>query len=90
MQVILLTAMEFLRDEVVEKDEETEPASYKIRTIVVEESSVKTETSSQDVEVSRAIEGWPEQERKASLVDWIKTIGKIQYWIYILPTSNIN
>ena len=71
MQVILLTAMEYLREDVVEKEEEIETASCKIRTIEVEESSGKTETSSQDAE-----EGWSEQEGKVSWVDRIKTIGK--------------
>ena len=82
MQVILLTAMEYLREDVAEKEEET--ATPRIRTIVVEESSEKTETETQDVELSQPVEGWTEQERKASWVDWIKTIGKIQYLIYIL------
>ena len=83
MQVILITAMEYLREEVVEKDEEEETASYKNRTIVVGKSSDKSETSSEDVEVSQPSEGWTEQGRKVSLVDRIKTIGKIQYGIYI-------
>merc|ERR1712228_892004 len=62
VEVILLTAMEYLREEIVEKDEETE--TNKSRTFVTEESSDKTETPSQDVEVIEPIEGWPEQERK--------------------------
>ena len=81
MQVILITAMEYLREEVVEKEEET--ASYKNRTIVVGKSSDKSDTSSEDVEVSQPSEGWTEQGRKVSLVDRIKKIGKIQYGIYI-------
>ena len=83
MQVILITAMEYLREEVVEKNEEEETASYKNRTIVVGKSSDKSDTSSEDVEVSQPSEGWTEQGRKVSLVDRIKTIGKIQYKIYI-------
>ena len=81
--MILLTAMEYLREEDdAEKEEETKSAAPRIGTIAVEESSEKTET--QDVELSQPVEGWTEQERKASWVDWIKTIGKIQYLIYIL------
>ena len=75
--------MEYLREGVVEKDEEEETASYKNRTIVVGKSSDKSETSSEDVDVSQPSEGWTEQGRKVSLVDRIKTIGKIQYKIYI-------
>ena len=90
MQVILITAMEYLREEVVEKDEEEETASYKNRTIVVGKSSDKSETSSEDVEVSQPSEGWTEQGRKVSLVDRIKKIGKIQYGIYIWPIFDTN
>ena len=73
--------MEYLREDVAEKEEET----ARIRTIVVEESSEKTETESetQDVELSQPVEGWTEQERKASWVDWIKTIGKIDNVVLI-------
>ena len=90
MQVILLTAMEYLREEAVEKQEDIETATCSVGTIVVEESSDKTKTTTEDVEVSQTIEGWPEQERKVSLVDRIKAIGKIQYWICILQTFNTN
>ena len=72
--------MEYLREDVAEKEEET----ARIRTIVVEESSEKTETETQDVELSQPVEGWTEQERKASWVDWIKTIGKIDNIVNIL------
>ena len=68
--------MEYLREDIGEKEEETKSATCRIGTIVVEESSDKAETSSQDVEVSQAIDAWPEQGRKASWVDRIKTIGK--------------
>ena len=85
MQVILLTAMEYLRDDKVEKEEDTGTLSNKIRTIVVEGCSDKTETSSEDVEVDQPMDAWPDQKKKLSWVDWIKTIGKIQYWIYIIP-----
>ena len=71
--------MEYLREDVVEKEDEIETASCKIRTIEVEESSDKTETLTQDVDVSQNIEALPGQERKTSLVYWIKIIGKIQY-----------
>ena len=69
--------MEYLREDVAEKEEETKSSTPRIRTIVVEESSEKTETETQDVELSQPVEGWTEQERKASWVDWIKTIGKL-------------
>ena len=81
--------MEYLREDIVEKEEETKSATCRIGTIVVEESSEKTETSTQEVEVSQPVEGWTEQERKVSFVDWIKTIGK-QCNIYILPTFITN
>ena len=68
--------MEYLREDIAEKEEETKSATCRIGTIVVEESSDKTETPTQDVEVSQPVEGWTEQERKVSLVDRIKTIGK--------------
>ena len=84
VQVILLTAMEYLREEAVEKEEGIEKATSMVGTIVAEESSDKTETPTQDVDVSQPVESWPEQERKVSWVDRIKTIGKIQYLIYIL------
>ena len=71
--------MEYLRDDVVEKEEDTGTLSNKIRTIVVEECSDKTETSSEDVEVDQPIDAWPDQKKKLSWVDWIKTFGKIQY-----------
>ena len=74
--------MEFLREE--EKKEDTETATSRIGIIEVE-SSEKNETATQDLEVSQPVEGWTEQERKVSWVDRIKTIGKIQYWIYIIP-----
>ena len=67
--------MEFLREE---EKKDTGTATSRIGTIVVEESSVKTETSTQDVEASQPVEGWTEQERKVSWVDRIKTIGKMQ------------
>ena len=67
--------MEYLREDVAEKEEETKPATSRIGTIVVEESSEKTST--QDVEVNQPFEGWSEQERKVSWVDRIKTIGKM-------------
>ena len=69
----MLTAMEFLREE---EEKDTETATSRIGIIVAGESSNKTETSTQDVEVGQPIEGWSEQERKVNWVDWIKTIGK--------------
>ena len=63
---------------------DTGTVTSRIEILVVEERSDKTETSTQDVEISQPIEGWSEQERKVSWVDWIKTIGKIQYLIFIL------
>ena len=65
--------MEFLREE---ETKYTGTATSRIGTIVVEESSDKTETSTQDVEVSQPAEGWTEQERKVIWVDRVKTIGK--------------
>ena len=81
--------MEYLRDEDVEKEKQTETSAGMIGTFVIEESSDKTETPTQDVDVSQPVESWPEQERKVSLVDRIKTIGK-KCNIYILPTFNTN
>ena len=81
----MLTAMEYLREEASEKEEKTETAANRVGTTSPGKSSDKTRTSNKDVEVSQPIEGWPEQDRKASLVDLIKAIGKIQYWIYIIP-----
>ena len=72
----MLTAMEYLREEASEKEEKTETAANRVGTTSPGKSSDKTRTSNKDVEVSQPIEGWPEQERKVSWVDWIKTIGK--------------
>ena len=91
--------MEYLREEKKEKKEkkkgnkrkkkrkkcegkkkDTRTATSRIRIIVVGECF---ETSTQDVEVSQTIGGWREQERKASWVDWIKTIGKIDNIVII-------
>ena len=58
------------------KGEKKDTGTATIGIIVVEATSDKTETSTQDVEVSQTIGGWREQERKASWVDRIKTIGK--------------
>ena len=74
--------MEYLREDVAEKEEETKPATSRIGTIVVEESSEKTST--QDVEVNQPFEGWSEQERKVNWVDWIKTIGKQSNIVFII------
>ena len=76
--------MEYLREDVAEKEEETKSATCRIGTIVVEESSEKTETETQDVDLSQPVEVWTKQERKASWVDWIKTIGKIDNILLIL------
>ena len=82
--------MEYLREEKKEKKEKKkgkkrkkqrkkcegkkkDTGTSRIRIIVVGECF---ETSTQDVEVSQTIGGWTEQERKASWVDRIKTIGK--------------
>ena len=65
--------MEYLREEVFEKEEEIGTATNRIE---VGDSSDKTETPTQGVEVSQPVEVWTEQERKASWVDRIKTIGK--------------
>ena len=73
---MLLTAMEYLREDVAEKEEETKSSTPRIGIIVVEESSEETKTSTQDNEVSQPIEGWSKQEMKVSWVDRIKTIGK--------------
>ena len=73
--------MEYLREEAAEKEEKTETAANRVGTSAPGKSSEKTKTSTEDVEVSQTIDGWPEQERKVNLVDWIKAIGKIQYWI---------
>ena len=70
--------MEYLREEVVEKEEETETATVPCR-IGVGDNSDKTETPTPDVEVSQPVEAWTEQERKVSWVDRIKTIGKLTY-----------
>ena len=75
--------MEYLREEKVEQEEDIETTTNRVGTIVVEESPDKTKTSTEDVEVSQPIEGWPDQELKVGWVDRIKTIGKIQYFIYI-------
>ena len=75
--------MEYLREEAVEKEEGIEKAMGRVGTTAPGKSSDKTKTPNKDVAVSQPIEGWPEQDRKASLVDLIKAIGKIQYWIYI-------
>ena len=74
--------MEYLREETVEKEEGIETAMSRVGTTAPGKSSDKTKTPNKD-EVSQTIEGWPEQDRKASLVVLIKAIGKIQYWIYI-------
>ena len=85
--------MEYLREEKKEKKEkkkgnkrkkkrkkcegkkkDTRTATSRIRIVVVGECF---ETSTQDVEVSQTIGDWTGQERKASWVDRIKTIGKI-------------
>ena len=58
------------------KKKDTRTASSRIVTIEVEESSNKTESSTQDVEVIEPSEAWTENKRKASWVDRIKTIGK--------------
>ena len=67
--MILLTAMEYLRDEVVEKEEET--ARERIETISIGRNPDVTTTSAQDVEVTQTV-----QEKKVRWVDWIKTIGE--------------
>ena len=75
----MLTAMEYLREEAVEKEEGIETAMSRIGAISLGESSDKTETSTQDVEDVEEIEpidAWPEQGRNVSWVDRIKTIGK--------------
>ena len=74
--------MEYLREEDVEKEEGIETVMSRVGTTAPGKSSDKTKTPNKD-EVSQTIEGWPEQDRKASLVVLIKAIGKIQYWIYI-------
>ena len=61
-------------------------ATSRIGIIVVEESSDKTETSTQDVEVGQSIETFTEQERKASWVDRIKTIGKYSILCFYFST----
>ena len=68
--------MEYLREDIAEKEEETKSATPRIGIIVVEESSEETKTSTQDNEVGQPIEGWSEQERKVSWVDRINVIGK--------------
>ena len=75
--------MEYLREETVEKEEKTETATCRVGTIALGESSDKEKTSTEDVEVSQAIEAWTGLEKKESWVDRIKTMGKIQYWIYV-------
>ena len=82
--------MEYLREEAVEKEEDIEKVTCRVGTIAYGESSDKTKTSNEDVEMSHTIEGWSEKERKVSWVDRIKTIGKIQNWIvfdqHLTPT----
>ena len=84
--------MEYLREEKKETKEgkkrkkkrkkrkggkkDTGTATGTIGILIIEESSKKIETSTQDVEVSQPIEALTEQERKASWMDRIKTIGK--------------
>ena len=89
--------MEYLREEKKEgkkgkkgkkkrkkrKGEKKDPGTVTIKIIAVEESSDKTETSTQDVEVSQPIEGWSEQERKVSWVDRIKIIGTKSYIVFL-------
>ena len=70
--------MEYLREEVVEKEEETGKETT-TNMIGDGESSDKTETPTLDLEVSQPIEAWSKQERKVSWVDRIKTIGKTQH-----------
>ena len=68
--------MEYLREEAFEKEEGIETAMSRIGITSSGKSSDKTKTSTEDVEVSQTIEGWPEQERKVSWADRIKIIGK--------------
>ena len=61
--------MEYLREDVKEKEDDT-------ATILLGGNSDEAETSTQDVEVSPTKEAWLEQDEKVSWVDRIKTIGQ--------------
>ena len=63
MKVILLTAMEYLREEVVEEEDG------------LVGNLEEAETQNQEVEVTQPMEAWPEQSKKGNWVDQIKTIG---------------
>ena len=64
--------MEYLRGEVVEKEEEIEIST--IQTITLGGNST------QDVEVSQTLDAWPEGEKRVSLLERIKTFGQHTYF----------
>ena len=66
--------MEYLRGEVVEKEEEIEMKTSTIQTITLGGNST------QDVEVSQTLDAWPEGEKRVSLLERIKTFGQYSYF----------
>ena len=87
VEVILLTAMEYLREEVVEKGEETTAVTSRIEVIAHGENPEETEAGNS--EIIHTLQAWPNQQKKVSLEDHIKTIGQYDsVCIYILPTYN--
>ena len=85
VEVILLTAMEYLREEVVEKEEETTAVTSRIEVIAHGENPEETETGNS--EIIHTMQAWPNQQKKVSLENHIKTIGK--YTISHLYPSNL-
>ena len=73
MKVILLTAMEYLREEVVEEEEGAATETCKIETTAVGGNLEEAET--QFSSVTQPMEAWPEQFKKINWVDRIKTLG---------------
>ena len=66
--------MEYLRTEVVEKEEDTEMETRTIQTIALGGNSTE------DDEVSQTLEASTEREMRISLVGRIKTIGQYSHF----------
>ena len=77
--------MEYLREEVVEKEEETTAVTSRIEVIAHGENPEETETGNS--EIIHTMQAWPNQQKKVSLENHIKTIGK--YTISHLYPSNL-
>ena len=73
MKVILLTAMEYLREEVIEEEEGAARETCEIGTTALGVNLEEAETPTQ--EITQPMEAWPEQFKKGNWVDRIKTIG---------------